>query len=186
MSCRLRPKNLLQIEKGKHPRGTDTIQFGDDRAFGFSTRGSPRTGKRTKGCCDKRPDEKGPEQLQCRMVRRRRFQHQFYVPPGILPGRFMGRIFTAEKCVKYLVLLATPAGVPRVRYVNDLVLQTAAKSAIEPKKLFDKVTNRNPTLRVCAFLRGHSDGLDLNSELCARPFGLLIGHPPSLDYPPAK
>jgi hypothetical protein len=66
----------------------------------------------------------------------------------------MGRIFTAEKCVKYLVLLATPAGVPRVRYVNDLVLQTAAKSAIEPKKLFDKVTNRNPTLRVCAFLRG--------------------------------
>ena len=110
MSCRLRPKNLLQIEKGKHLRGTDTIQFGDDRAFGFSTRGSPRTGKRTKGCCDKRPDEKGPEQLQCRMVRRRRFQHQFYVPPGILPGRFMGRIFTAEKCVKYLVLLATPAG----------------------------------------------------------------------------
>ena len=59
------------------------------------------------------------------------------------------------------MVVATPAGMPGEPCINDLDLQTASNSVIEPKKLFAKVTNCNPT-RVDVFLRAaHSHSLDL-------------------------
>ncbi len=75
--------------------------------------------------------------------------------------------------------LATPAETLQVRSINDLNLQTAPKSVIEPKKLFAKVTNHNPTRRIRAFLRAtRLDGLDLVPRYARGPlaFSSAICH----------
>jgi hypothetical protein len=75
--------------------------------------------------------------------------------------------------------VATPAEASQVRCINDLDLQTAPKSVIEPKKLFAKVTNHNPTRRIRAFLRAtRSDGLDLIPRYARGPlaFSSAIRH----------
>jgi hypothetical protein len=47
----------------------------------------------------------------------------------------------ARDCYKYLILVATPAGVPEAKNAKALDCQTSPKTRIEPKGLFPAVAN---------------------------------------------
>jgi hypothetical protein len=58
--------------------------------------------------------------------------------PGVNPAIFLGRLPRG----KLLILLATPAELPRVASINDLALQTPPKAQCGFKGLFAALTNR--------------------------------------------